>query len=173
MEVDYYHHVQTCHKCQIYANKIHVPPVPLNVLISYWPFTLWGIDVIGHIESTASNEHRFILVAIDYFSKWVEAVTYANVTRCVVARFLKKEIISHYGVPNKIIINNESNFNNRMMKDLCKNFKIKHHNSLWWSQGSRQTHQENHAKDGRNLQRLAWDAPVYIGRSSYFYTHIH
>lgn len=72
---------------------------------------MWGIYVIGRIEPTASNEHRFILVVIDYFTKWMEAVSYANVTKQVVARFLKKEIICRYGVPNKIIIDNGSNLN--------------------------------------------------------------
>lgn len=55
MEVDCYRHLQTCHKCQIYADKIHVPSVPQNILTSPWPFAAWGIDVIGRIEPTASN----------------------------------------------------------------------------------------------------------------------
>ncbi|XP_050919772.1 uncharacterized protein LOC127137345 [Lathyrus oleraceus] len=129
MEIDCYCHVQTCHKCQIYADKIHVPLVPLNVLTSPWPFSIWGIDVIRCIEPTSSNGHRFILVAIDYFTKGVEAVSYANLTRQVVTRFLKKEIICHYGVPNKTITDNGSNLNNKLLKDLCTNFMIEHHNS--------------------------------------------
>ena len=38
MEADYYQHSRTCHKCQVYADKVHIPPVPLNVLIASWPF---------------------------------------------------------------------------------------------------------------------------------------
>lgn len=103
MEIDFHRHVQTCHKFQIYTDKIHVSPVPLNVLTLPWSSTTWGIDAIGHIEPNALNGRRFILVAIDYFIKWVEAVSYVNVIKQVVARFLKKEIICRYGVPNKII----------------------------------------------------------------------
>ncbi|XP_058775661.1 uncharacterized protein LOC131649933 [Vicia villosa] len=66
---------------EVYADRVHVPPVPLNVLTSPWPFAMWGIDMIGEIKPTASNGHRFILVAIDYFTKWVEAVSYANVSK--------------------------------------------------------------------------------------------
>ena len=73
METGCHQHSRTCHKCQIYADKVHVPPVPLNVLKAPWPFAMWGIDMIGEIKPTASNGHRFILVAIDYFTKWVEA----------------------------------------------------------------------------------------------------
>lgn len=129
MEIDCHRHVQTYHKFQIYTDKIHVPPVPLNVLTSPWSFSMWGVDVIGCIEPTASNGHHFILVAIDYFTKWVEAVSYPNVTKQVIARFLKKEIIYRYGIPNKIITNNGFNLNNKMRKELCKDFKIEHHNS--------------------------------------------
>jgi transposase InsO family protein len=129
METDCLNHVRKCHKCQIYADRIHVSPTPLNVLTSPWPFSMWGIDMIGMIEPKASNGHRFILVAIDYFTKWVEAASYANVTRQVVAQFIKKEIICRYGVPNKIITDNGSNLNNQTMRELCKNFKIEHHNS--------------------------------------------
>jgi ribonuclease HI len=129
MEADCFRYARTCHKCQIYADKVHVPPTPLNVLTAPWPFSMWGIDMIGMIEPRASNGHRFILVAIDYFTKWVEAASYSNVTKQVVARFIKKEIICRYGIPSKIITDNGSNLNNKTMKELCEDFKIEHHNS--------------------------------------------
>nr|XP_027188669.1 uncharacterized protein LOC101504764 [Cicer arietinum] len=78
LEKDCYNYVKKCYKCQIYADNIHAQPVPLNTLLAPWPFSMWGIDVIGMIEPKASNGHRFILVAIDYFTKWVEAASYAN-----------------------------------------------------------------------------------------------
>lgn len=69
MKVDCYKIFKRCHRCQIYADKVHVPPTPLNILTSPWPFSMWGIDMIGIIEPKASNSHRFILVTIDYFTK--------------------------------------------------------------------------------------------------------
>ena len=85
--------------------------------------------MIGMIEPKASNVHRFILVAIDYFTKWIEAVSYANVARQVVVRFIKSNIICRYGVPSQIITDNGSNLNNKLMTELCAEFKIEHHNS--------------------------------------------
>ena len=85
--------------------------------------------MIGMIEPNASNGHHFILVAIDYFTKWVEAASYANVTKKVVVRFIKNQIICRYGVASKIIIDNGSNLNDNMVEALCKDFKIAHHNS--------------------------------------------
>jgi len=129
MEADCYKHARKCHKCQIHADKIQVPPTPLNVLSSPWSFSMWGIDMIGRIEPKASNEHRFILVAIDYFTKWVEAACYANVTKQVVVKFIKNQIICRCGVSSRIITDNGTNLNNKMMKELCDDFKIEHHNS--------------------------------------------
>ena len=55
--------------------------------------------------------------------------TYANVTSQLVTRFIKHNIICRYGVPSWIIIDNGSNLNNKIMKELCDDFKIENHNS--------------------------------------------
>ena len=91
---------------------------------------MWGMDVIGPITLKASNDHRFIFVVIDYFTKWVEAASYASVTKSVVAQFIKKEIICRYGLPEIIISDNRLNLNNDMVTEICTQFKIKHYNSV-------------------------------------------
>ena len=68
MESDCCAHVRKYHKCQAYVDNVNVPPHPLKVMSAPWPFSMWGIDVIGTIEPKASNGHRFILVVIDYFT---------------------------------------------------------------------------------------------------------
>ena len=93
---------------------------------------MWGIYMIGEIRPTASNGHRFILVAIDYFTKWVEASSFATITRNVVAQFIKHNLIYWYGVPERIITDNGTNLNNTMITALCEQFKIQHHNSSPW-----------------------------------------
>ena len=130
LENDCIKYVQKCHKCQIYANKIHVPPTSLNVMVSPWPFSMWGMDVIRPITPKASNGHRFIFVVIDYFTKWIEAASYASVTKALVVRFIKKEIICRYGLPERIISDYGLNLNNDMVTEVCTRFKIKHHNSV-------------------------------------------
>ena len=99
-------------------------------MVSPWPFLMWGVDVIGPITPKASNGHRFIFVVIDYFTKWVEAASYASMTKVVVARFIKKEIICRYGLLERIISDNGLNLNNDMVIEVCTRFKIKHHNSV-------------------------------------------
>ena len=85
--------------------------------------------MIGEIRPTTSNGHRFILVAIDYFTKWVEAASFATMTKNVVARFIWHNLICRYGVLERIITNNGTNLNNKMITELYKLFKIQHHNS--------------------------------------------
>ncbi|PKI56839.1 hypothetical protein CRG98_022797 [Punica granatum] len=75
------------------------------------------MDVIGPINPKASNGHLFILVAIDYFTKWIETITSASVTAKVVARFLKRDIIARYGVPATLITDNAKNLNNKLIDD--------------------------------------------------------
>ncbi|RDY14358.1 hypothetical protein CR513_00581, partial [Mucuna pruriens] len=129
MESDCCRHVKRCVKCQIYADHIKAAPTALQSLTSPWPFSMWGIDMIGPIEPKASNGHRFILVALDYFTKWIEAESYASVSRNVVAKFIKRNLICRYGIPADIITDNGTNLNNKVMSELCEEFKIKHHNS--------------------------------------------
>jgi hypothetical protein len=129
LEKDCFNYVRKCHKCQVHSDKVNAPPTPLFNLASPWPFAMWGIDVIGPVNPKASNGHRFILVAIDYFTKWVEASSYALVTQKVVKRFIEKDLICRYGLPEKIMTDNAQNFNGKMIVELCTKWKIKHSNS--------------------------------------------
>ncbi|XP_015162027.1 uncharacterized protein K02A2.6-like [Solanum tuberosum] len=129
MENDCGRFVQKCHKCQVHEDLIKVPPHELNVMSSPWPFAAWVMDVIRPIEAAASNGHRFILVAIDYFTKWVEAASYKAVTKKVVVDFVRNNLICRFGVPESIITDNGANLNSHLMKEICEQFKITHRNS--------------------------------------------
>ncbi|XP_049345743.1 uncharacterized protein LOC125810279 [Solanum verrucosum] len=87
------------------------------------------MDVIRPIEPSASNGHCFILVAINYFTKWVEASTYKAVTKKVVVDFVRNNIVCRFGIPESIITNNAINLNNDLMRETCERFKIAHRNS--------------------------------------------
>ena len=110
MEADYAAHVRKCHQCQVHGDLKHKPPMPLHTMTSPWPFSTWGIDIIGKIHPTTSNGHEFILVAIDYFTKWVEAASYKVMNSKKVAQFIQTSIIYNYGVPHKIISDNGQHF---------------------------------------------------------------
>ena len=72
MEADCQKLVKKYHNCQAYEDVSHLPSMQLQGMTSPWPFAVWGIEIIEEIILKASNGHRYIIVAIDYFSKWVE-----------------------------------------------------------------------------------------------------
>ena len=113
MEADCVAHVQKCHQCQVHGDLKHMPPMPLHTMTSPWPFSTWGINIIGKIHPTTSNGHQFILVAIDYFTKWVEATSYKFLNSKEVAQFIQTNIICRYGVPHEIIFDNGQHFTDR------------------------------------------------------------
>ena len=87
----------------MHRDLIHVPPFELHALTSAWPFSVCGIDLIGKVSSKSSSGHEYILVAIDYFTKWVEATSYIRLIMAKVAEFIILHIICRYGVPHELI----------------------------------------------------------------------
>jgi transposase InsO family protein len=77
-----------------------------------WPFDLWGINILGHFPM-ATRQRRFILVAVEYFTKWVEAEALASITSQAVEKFIWKNIICRFGLPHVIISNNGTQFASR------------------------------------------------------------
>ncbi|RVW84685.1 Gag-Pol polyprotein [Vitis vinifera] len=115
-------------ECQIHGDPIHVPPSELHALTSPWPFSVWGIDIIGKISPKSSSGHEFILVAIDYFTKWVEAASYARLTSSGVASFIRSHIICRYGVPYELISDRGVHFRAEV-DTLVQRYSIRHHRS--------------------------------------------
>ncbi|KAJ9679424.1 hypothetical protein PVL29_021374 [Vitis rotundifolia] len=128
METDCCQFVQRCPECQIHGDLIHVPPSELHALTSPWPFSVWGIDIIGKISAKSSSGHEFILVAIDYFTKWVEAASYARLTSAGVASFIRSHIICRYGVPHELISDRGVHFRAEV-DTLVQRYGIQHHRS--------------------------------------------
>ena len=106
MEKDYIQIVRQCHQCKIYGNLNHLPPTVLNSLSSSWHFAVWGIDILGEIRPNASNGHKYIVVAIDYFSRWIEAESFGTLKAKQMEKFIKKNLICRYGVPHHIVTDN-------------------------------------------------------------------
>ncbi|XP_027154956.1 uncharacterized protein LOC113755085, partial [Coffea eugenioides] len=120
MERDCIDFVRRCIKCQVHGDIIHAPSTELPSMIATWPCSMWGMDVIGTIDPPASNGHRFILVEIEYFTKWIEAESFKHVTKKVVANFFRDHIICRFGVPETLITDNAKNLNNDMVDGLCE-----------------------------------------------------
>lgn len=128
MEADCAELVKHCHNCQAHGNLSHVPPRELQGLSEPWPFSAWGIDMIGEIKPQASNGHRFIVVAVDYFSKWIEAESFRNVTAKTMAKFIAQNLVCRYGMPHHVVTDNGVQFRGET-KAMLQKYGIGHHKS--------------------------------------------
>ena len=110
-----------------HTNLNHVLPSELYRMTSPCPFLVWGIDVIRRIAPKASNRNEYILVAIDYFTRWVEATSYSILKAKHVAQFLENNTICQFGVPQDIISNNGSHFKGESWKNIVLSITSLHH----------------------------------------------
>ena len=95
MHKDVVDHVQKCEQCQIHAQLIHQPVGSLNPINNPWPFTQWGLDIIGPFPRATGNQ-RFVSVAVDYFTKWIETEALANIRDVDVKKFVWKNIMTRF-----------------------------------------------------------------------------
>ncbi|KAK0573961.1 hypothetical protein LWI29_016278 [Acer saccharum] len=112
-----------CEACQKIANNIRQPPELLQSITSPWPFAMWGIDLIDPMP-TATRGAKHAIVAVDYFTKWVEAEPLVHITEANTISFVKKNILYRFGIPNTIITDNGTQFDGRKCRELCDKYGI-------------------------------------------------
>ena len=98
-------YVKKCDKCQKHAPIPHVPSETLKSISNPWQFAQWGMDIVGPFP-IATAQKKFLLVATNYFDKWVEVEAYANIKDKDVTKFVWKNIICRFGIPQAIIADN-------------------------------------------------------------------
>ena len=96
----------------------------MTYMLQLEPFDLWGINFMGPFPP--SNGKQYILVAVDYMSKWVEAIaTSMNDSRTVI-KFLKSNIFSRFGVPRALLSDGGTHFVNQYVEKLLTSYGVKH-----------------------------------------------
>ncbi|XP_015961768.1 uncharacterized protein LOC107485744 [Arachis duranensis] len=118
--------VRTCDQCQKHAPIINIPAEHLHQSIVSWPFNQWGIDILGPFP-TAPGQMKYLVVVIDYFSKWIEAQPLARITSNQMISFVWKYIIYRFGIPRHIVTDNGRQFTDHNFKDFLQKLKINHH----------------------------------------------
>ena len=93
-----------------------------------WPFTQWGLDIMGPFP-TALRQLKFLVVGINYFTKWVEAEPLATITEKSIRTFVWRNIICRYGILRVLVLDNGKQFDNSAFRDFCLDLGIKNHYS--------------------------------------------
>ncbi|CAL8089530.1 unnamed protein product [Prunus armeniaca] len=114
----------TCDRCQRTGNIGAKDQMPQTPIFSVEIFDVWGIDFMGHFPS--SHGFNYILLAVDYVSKWVEAKATRTNDSKVVADFIKTNIFARFGMPRVLISDGGSHFCNRTIEALLKKYNVTH-----------------------------------------------
>jgi hypothetical protein len=98
--------IKRCKACQFHAKQIHTPAQMLQIIPPSWPFTVWGLDILG-LFPRAVRGFQYLYVSIDKFTKWPEATHVVKINKQYAVKFIKS-IVCRFGVPNRFITDNGS-----------------------------------------------------------------
>ena len=115
---------RVCDRCQRLGKLSRHHMMPLNPILVVELFDVWGIDFMEPFPT--SYGHAYVLVGVDYVSKWVEAIPYKTNDHRVVLKFLKANIFSRFEVPKAIISDGGSHFYNKPIENLIVKYGVKH-----------------------------------------------
>ena len=110
--------------CQRMSPILRSPVQDLISISSPWSFAQWGIDIVGPFP-TALAQKKLLLVATDYFSKWIEVDIFVSSKDRDVTRFIWKNIVCRFGIPRSSISDNGPQFDNRVYRDFCQGLNIR------------------------------------------------
>jgi hypothetical protein len=85
--------------CQKFRDAQLAPAAMLHPIIKPWLFHGWDLDFVGQIYPSSSRGHWFVLVATDYFTKWMKTIPLKNMMHKVVLHFISEHIIHRFGIP--------------------------------------------------------------------------
>src|SRR6266540_2228564 len=100
-----------------------MPTQELQTIPITWPFAVWGLDMVGPLQK-APGGYTHLFIAIDKFTKWIEAKPIATITAAKAKEFFQ-DIVVRFGVPNRIITDNGTQFTGSEFKDWCEELSIK------------------------------------------------
>ncbi|XP_065017671.1 uncharacterized protein LOC135644139 [Musa acuminata AAA Group] len=116
-------YVQRCSSCQEHARTPRQPAISLTPIDCAWPFAQWGLDLLGPFP-LASGQRKYIVVGVDYFTKWVEAEPLATITERQMEKFVWRNLVTRFGLPKTIITDNGPQFAGRRFREFCASHGI-------------------------------------------------
>ena len=121
---DVHTYITKCDRCQRTGNISRHDEMPLRNIQEVELFDVWGIDFMGPFPSSMGN--KYILVAVDYVSKWIEAIAAPTNDTRVVIKLFKNIIFPRFGTPRLVISDGGSHFISKIFNKLLNKYGVKH-----------------------------------------------
>jgi ribonuclease HI len=118
--------VQNCENCQKCAKDQKQPSSLTQLIQPTSPLQRWGLDLLGPLPPAQGNL-KYVVVAVEYFSKWIEAKPLPTITSVTVQKFFWQNIVCRFGVPKAITVDNGTQFEAEAFKDFCDQIGTKIH----------------------------------------------
>ena len=140
---DVFEYCRSCDECQRVGGLKKAVTGKLLTTLPTEPFMKWGLDFVGPLKRTVTG-NRYILVATDYATKWVEAVALRDNTAKDTAKFLYDNILTRFGCPLHFVSDQGVHFNNKVIYALMEHFLLRHTTSTtYYPQGNGQAESTN------------------------------
>ncbi|KAI3777367.1 hypothetical protein L1987_47167 [Smallanthus sonchifolius] len=143
MHMDAIKELRKCQACQRYVPRTIRPKNNLIPVTTTWPFQKWATDILGPFLE-APRRVKFLIVSIDYFTKWVEAKPLTTITVAQVKKFLWENVICRFGLPMHLVSDNGTQFADKKLQEWCAELGIKQiFTSVHHPQGNGQVERAN------------------------------
>ena len=139
--------IKQCKICQENKQPKHDTRGKMYPVVAEAVWRIIGVDIIGPLPQSPNFDHRYILIVVDYFSKYVELIPLKTITATKVINKIHNKIIRRYGVPAVVVSDSGSQFTSDMFQKLCNSFGIFHHASVPY-------HQQGNGQVERTVQTI-------------------
>lgn len=126
MFADAHAYAAKCDACQRYSRNDLRLELPLIPSLPLTPFEMWGIDYIGPVHPTSPRKMAYIIIAVDYLTKWAEAKAVKVANAVTTAAFLHENVIVRFGVPKVLVSDRGSHFLNELIEAMTEGYGIDH-----------------------------------------------
>ena len=124
MRKDIFNYIAACQECQKFKYNNAPTANPMQMHLVNEPWHTIGMDIMGPLPTTA-RQKRFLLVVVDYFTRWIELFPLKSTTSIEVSKILMNEVFSRYGLPKHIVSDNGPQFISNLFKNFCNTLGIK------------------------------------------------
>lgn len=124
LQKDCLEHTKKCYRCQLHSDWHHAAPEQLHSISFPWSFHTTRIDILGHFP-LACRHIKFLIVLVEYFTKWIEAKAVSNISTTRIKNFVWRNIVCRFRSPTRPVSNNRIQFTSGTFHEACTKLGVR------------------------------------------------